>query len=120
MGPLGHLGLALSTSATSIANLVQLSWYLRRRIGPLGGRRMLQSLVRVSLAGIVMLAVCALLLLVLGDSWTRSLPAAALLVAGSLLLGLAVTYLAMRALGVEELAAVDDLARSLRSRLTGR
>ncbi|MEK7329885.1 MAG: murein biosynthesis integral membrane protein MurJ, partial [Candidatus Eisenbacteria bacterium] len=32
---LGHMGLALATSVTAIANLLQLAWYLRRRVGPL-------------------------------------------------------------------------------------
>src|SRR5262249_27100862 len=48
MKPLAHLGLALSTSATALLNLGQLTWYLRRRVGPLGGRRFLNTVARVA------------------------------------------------------------------------
>ena len=40
MRPLGHVGLALSTSLTMLFNFAQLSFYLRRKLGRLEGRRM--------------------------------------------------------------------------------
>src|SRR5262249_61405714 len=36
---LGHMGLALATSVTSIGNLLQVAFYLRRRVGPIEGGR---------------------------------------------------------------------------------
>jgi putative peptidoglycan lipid II flippase len=120
MRPLGHLGLALSTSATAFSNLFQLSWYLRRRIGPFGGRRMASSFGRVLGAAAIMAAVSALSFLIFKETWKRSALLDALMIAVSLLGGLLVSYAAMKVLRVEELAVVDDLFRSARARLFGR
>jgi putative peptidoglycan lipid II flippase len=60
--PLKHGGLALSASASATFNLLALLWLLRRRLGPLGGRRILASLARVGIATAVMAAWCGLLL----------------------------------------------------------
>ncbi|MEW5911713.1 MAG: murein biosynthesis integral membrane protein MurJ [Thermodesulfobacteriota bacterium] len=43
MGPFKQVGLALATSISGVANLLLLLWLLRRRLGPLGGRRLLRS-----------------------------------------------------------------------------
>src|SRR5438093_4579767 len=59
MKPFGHLGLALATSITSITNLAQLLFYLRRRIGPIEGRRIANTLVRMVAAGGAAAAACA-------------------------------------------------------------
>lgn len=59
MGPLKHTGLALATSISGAANLGLLLWLLRRRLGPLGGRRILGSVLRASLGSLVMAAVVA-------------------------------------------------------------
>ena len=50
MGPLGAVGLALGTAVASATNCLQLALRLRRRIGLLGGRVMLQAAGRVALA----------------------------------------------------------------------
>jgi putative peptidoglycan lipid II flippase len=120
MRSLAHLGLALATSVTSIANLLQLGFYLRRRVGPLGARRMLRTLFKVTAAGSLVAVVCALGIAVLGPHARRSLAVEMLVVAAGLVVGGGGVYLAMKALRVEELAAVDDLLRSLRARLGGR
>ncbi len=62
MGPLAHGGLALATSASATANLLILLWLLRKRLGVLGGRRLLGSLGRVGAATAVMTGWCGLLL----------------------------------------------------------
>ncbi len=62
MGPLKHGGLALSASASAAFNLAALLWLLRRRLGPLGGRRIMASLARVGIATAVMAAWCGLVL----------------------------------------------------------
>jgi putative peptidoglycan lipid II flippase len=115
---LGHAGLALATSVTSIANLIQLAWYLRRRVGPLEGRRMLNTLWRVSAAAAVATLPCAVGLALVGPpsgAW-----AAALQVFAGMAVALGVGYGAMRLLRVEELATVQSLAFAMRRRLTGR
>ena len=55
---LGHVGLALSTSAVALGNCAMLYVFLRRRIGPLGGR-LASTLVRIVVAAAVMGAVGA-------------------------------------------------------------
>jgi putative peptidoglycan lipid II flippase len=116
---LAHLGLALATSVTSIVNLIQLAFYLRRRVGLLEGRRMMRTLLRVLAAGGVAAALCAMGLRLAGDSWHGGAAREALAVAAGLLVAVPAAYLAMKVLRVEELAAVDDLLRGLRARLTG-
>jgi putative peptidoglycan lipid II flippase len=43
MGPLLHGGLALASSLSALGNMVLLFWLLRRKIGLLGGRRMVRT-----------------------------------------------------------------------------
>ena len=114
---LGHLGLALATSITSIVNLGQLAFFLRRRLGSLEGARMGATLWRVSLASGVMGLGCAGLLVPLGAM--RAAGAWGELLAVAVLLGIALPlgYLAMRVLHVEELGAVQELLRSVARRL---
>jgi putative peptidoglycan lipid II flippase len=120
MRPLGHLGLALSTSATACANLLQLGFYLRRRIGPLGARRMVDTLVRVLIASAIPTALCGAGLWLLGDRWHAGTVREALVVGVSLPLAIAITYGAMKALRVAEVSAAEDIARTLGRRLIGR
>ena len=119
MRPLGHLGLALATSVTSTISLLQLGWSLRRRIGPLEGRRMLATLLRVGAASVTGVAPCAIGLLLLRGAWHRGFAWEAATVAASAAVALAIGYVAMKLFGVEELHALEDLARGVRSRLFG-
>jgi putative peptidoglycan lipid II flippase len=116
---LGHMGLALATSVTSIANLLQLARSLRRRVGPLEGRRMLNTLWRVSLASAFAALLCAVALRWVAPHLTPGWMANAAVVAGGLVLALLAGYAAMKALRVEELATVESLAAALGRRLMG-
>jgi putative peptidoglycan lipid II flippase len=120
MRSLAHLGLALATSVTSLANFLQLAFYLRRRLGPLDGRRMLRTLWRVTAAGALVAGPAAAVVAWLGPAARSSLAVELGVVAAGLVVGAVGIYLAMKALRVEELAVVDDLARSLLARVTGR
>ena len=117
---LGHLGLALAASVTSILNLAQLALYLRRRVGPLEGRRMLRVTVRVLLASVAATAACAAGLALAGDRWHAGWRVEALVVAAGAALALAIGYGVMRWLRVEELAVVETLAGSLAARFRRR
>lgn len=119
MGPMGHLGLALATSVTSIANLVQLAWHLRRRLGRLEGRRMLSTALRVGAASAVAAGACGAGLLALGGRWHVGVAAEAAVVVAALALAVPVGWAVLRALRVEELAAAEDLALSALRRLRG-
>jgi putative peptidoglycan lipid II flippase len=58
MGPLRHGGLALATSLSSMINLGLLIWILRKRLGNLDGKRILQSHLKVILASLGIVLVC--------------------------------------------------------------
>ena len=117
MHPLAHLGLALGTSLTSIANLSMLSFALRRRIGPIQGGRILGTLVRVLLAAGTVAFVCFLAVHAgvawWHRGWGRELVAVG---AGAVFGGLGI-YAAMKVARVEELHVIDDLVRALARRL---
>ena len=107
---LGHLGLALATSVTSIVNAGQLALYLRRRIGPIDGGRIAGSALRVAAAAAFALAPCALALHALGERWHRGWLAELGVVAAGGVAALALGWFALRALRVEELGALEALA----------
>ncbi len=54
MGPLKHGGLALATSLAALFNVVLLIHYLRKRLGLIGGRKILRSTIKISSAAIAM------------------------------------------------------------------
>lgn len=54
MKPLLHGGLALATSLSALANLLLLTWLLRRKIGPFGGRSVIVSGVKTLVASLPM------------------------------------------------------------------
>ena len=56
VGPLGHVGLACSTSAVALVNFALLLALMRRRLGRIEGRRLASSMIRISLATAAMAA----------------------------------------------------------------
>lgn len=54
MGPLKHGGLALATTLSACANMVMLLWFLRRKIGLLGGRRVVVSGLKALISAVPM------------------------------------------------------------------
>jgi putative peptidoglycan lipid II flippase len=101
IGPLAHAGLALSTSLSVTVNLLLLAWLLRRRSGPLGGREMALSLVRITAATAVMSgAVLAALAAFPPSAGTRGFPA----LAGIIACGALVYVAAGRLFRVREVA----------------
>jgi putative peptidoglycan lipid II flippase len=120
MKPLGHLGLALSASLTAIVNLLQLVYHLRARLGPLEGRRMLRTALRVGGAAVLVCGLNGAALWALEDRWHGGFVAEAVVVATSLLVAVPLGWLALRLLKVEELAAAEAAAAALRRRVLGR
>jgi putative peptidoglycan lipid II flippase len=119
MGPLGHLGLALATSITSVVNLLQLTFYLRRRLGRFEGSRMLATAGRVGAAAAGAAGLCAAGLLALGDRWHGGAIVEGATVLAGAALAVPVGWAIMRALRVEELGAAEEIATSALSRLRG-
>ena len=57
MGPLKHGGLALATSMAALFNVVLLIHFLRKRLGLMGGRKILSSTIKLSFASGIMVIV---------------------------------------------------------------
>lgn len=58
MSKMSYFGLALSTSLAAMLNFFLLTWFLRKRLGNIGGSEILHSVLRISLAALVMAVVC--------------------------------------------------------------
>jgi len=114
MWPLRHAGLALATSLSAFVNLLLLLWLLRRRLGPIGGRRILDSLLRTGGASAALLAWCIWVGPRLGGGWTG-----AAWTGGALVVGIIVYLLAAAALGAPELGALFDMLRRRGQTLPG-
>ena len=54
MGPLQHGGLALATSIAALFNVALLIYYLRKRLGLMGGKKILRSTLKMALAALAM------------------------------------------------------------------
>lgn len=114
---LGHAGLALATSVTSVVNLLQLAFYLHRRVGDFEQRRILATLARVGLASGVVAAVLAWGIAQLDGRWQHGALSAGVIVAGAAIVGLALSAITFRLARVEELGVLDDLAKGVVRRL---
>jgi putative peptidoglycan lipid II flippase len=57
-GGLGHVGVALATSAVALVNFFALALMMRRRIARLNGRAIISAFLRIAVASAVMSAVC--------------------------------------------------------------
>jgi putative peptidoglycan lipid II flippase len=115
VGPFGHVGLALSTSAVALVNFFLLAVVLRYKLARLGGRRLTRTFLRVCLASAAMA----------GAAWLVSAAISAQLALAGFALHLArvfcaigvaafVFYFACRLLKVTELdQAVEVITRPL-------
>lgn len=64
---MGHRGLALSTGCVAMANFTALYWLMRRETGTLETGRMLRTIGKLLLAGVVLAGVC-----LIGAEWLRN------------------------------------------------
>ncbi|MBI1798930.1 MAG: murein biosynthesis integral membrane protein MurJ [Candidatus Eisenbacteria bacterium] len=117
---LGAMGLALATSLTAIVNFLQLTFYLRRKVGRFEGRRIANTIVRVALAAAAAGGGCALGLAALGERWHHGFVPSALVVAAGFAFALATGWGLMKLTRVEELETVEALVGALARRVLGR
>jgi putative peptidoglycan lipid II flippase len=109
MGPLGHAGLAGAASVGAYVNLVSLLVIARRRLGRLGGRALVNGLVRTLVAALPLAAVCWL-----ATSWWPQHPSFvidAAWLATTIAAGTGVFWAASAALGISERTALLNLYR---------
>lgn len=111
MGPLQHGGLALASSLSALGNMGLLFWLLRRRVGSLGGKRLLRTAL---LAACASLPMGALTWWLMGRAdWSQ--PGMKLLksahLAGGVALAIACYLLAARLLRSEEATEMIALVR---------
>jgi putative peptidoglycan lipid II flippase len=113
---LGHLGLALATSVTSIVNLAQLAFALRARLGSLEGTRLRATTLRVSLASLGIAVLGLAVLALTGALGLRGFVGRAVAVGLGVVLGGAGGFTLMKLTRVEELRVVDGWIARLRGR----
>jgi len=114
---LEHRGLALAASVTAVVNLLQLSLYLRRKLGPLEGGRIAGTLLRVAAASALVGVALWLGLGALAGRWHHGpLVELGVVLAAALVAGL-LGWGALRLARVEELGILEELARGLARRL---
>jgi putative peptidoglycan lipid II flippase len=117
---LGHRGLALASSVAVTLNLLQLLYYIRRRVGRFGGRRVLASTLRAGAASLLAGLACWAALYSLRGAWHRGFLAETAVVLGGSGLMMALTWGLMRLFRVQELRTLESLAGGLVRRVTGR
>jgi putative peptidoglycan lipid II flippase len=106
MGPLRHGGLALATSLASAVNLTLLVLALKKRLGHIGARDILGSVVKSTVCAAVMGGVLGLLVLRAMPKSVGSLWVLMVWVLGSVAAGLVIYGLCAFALKSQELSAV--------------
>jgi len=114
MGPMKHGGLALATSLSSIFNAAVMVHLLKKRLGRLGGKKIVRSLVKLVLAAAVMaLAVYGF------NGYFFDAEAAFLyrltILSGDLVLGILTFYVISRLSKNEELNFLIQLVRERKS-----
>lgn len=112
MGPLKHGGLALATTLSACCNMLMLLWFLRRKVGPFGGRMITVSAFKALLASLPM-ALAVYLISRLGnwEAMGHTMVKGAILGA-AIFAGMAVYALAAHLLRMDEARKANDLMRS--------
>ena len=112
---LGYQGLALGTAIAAIVNAATLLHVLRRRLGGLDGRRLMRTLIKVTVAAVCMGIAAAAAERWLASRWpTSDLLAQTVRLGSAIAVGLFVLAIAARALRIDEF---DDARRRLLARL---
>jgi putative peptidoglycan lipid II flippase len=117
MRVLGHVGLALSTSLTMLFNFAQLSFYLRRKLKRLEGRRLGSTFLRTALASAGMAAAVRAGVWATEAQWRAGTLTCAAVVAGGIGLGVGLTWAFYRLTRVEELPELESAMAGLGRKL---
>ena len=111
MGPMKHGGLALATSLSACGNMLLLLWFLRRKIGPFGGKEIMASGIK-SLSATIPMAVVVFYACNLADwSLAGHKPFKALVLGMAIASGIAVYALFARLFRSGEAMSATELIR---------
>jgi putative peptidoglycan lipid II flippase len=111
----GTWGIPFATALVNVAGSGVLLLLMRRRVGPLGGRAIAGSLVRIVVASAVLACAAYGLWWLIDDTLARSFAQQLLAVTAALVAGTAAYLLACKALKVRELGALLALRRRFSS-----
>ncbi len=100
---MGHVGLALSTSLTMLFNFAQLSWFLRKRLRRLEGRRTADAFVRTAAASLAMAVVVRGGVIASERFWRAGVIEAGVVVGLGIALGAGLAWVLFRVARVREL-----------------
>jgi len=113
MGPLKHGGLALATSIAALFNVIILIYFLRKRLGLMGGRKILSSTIKLLLASGIMAIVVYFFNAAFYDH-SASLASKLLVLSTDIVIGVILYGLLSRIIQNEELIFIVQLARKRR------
>jgi putative peptidoglycan lipid II flippase len=111
MGPMKHGGLALASSLAALGNMLLLLWFLRRKIGPFGGRAIALSGVKGILASIPMAAAVYWIMGLIDWSRVGGRLIKGGVLGGAVLAGIAIFLVAAHLLACEEARDVLGLVK---------
>lgn len=114
MGPLLHRGLALALVISSATNFFILFYLIRRKIGPIGGRKIIVCLMKTVIAAAVMAVVITLII-----HWTEPFAAGSIferagVLVSLVILGAAIFLAVTRLINPEEYRALAGILRRKR------
>jgi putative peptidoglycan lipid II flippase len=111
MGPLLHGGLALATTLSAFCNMVFLLYFIKRKIGPYGGRGILISAVKTLLACLPMAAITLLGVGLIDWSSPGEKLLKGIVLAGTIMSGVAVFAITAHLVRCEEIKRVLEILR---------
>ena len=111
MGPLQHGGLALASSLSALGNMLLLLWFLRRKVGPFGGRAIAVSGAKAVLASLPMAAAVFWIMRLIDWSQMGGRLLKGGVLGGAVLAGIAIFLISARLLACQEAADLVGLIR---------
>jgi putative peptidoglycan lipid II flippase len=113
----GHVGLAASTSTVALVNFLLLAVFMRRKLVRLGGRELLQKVLRIAAASAVMGLVAWVANTAIGELPLPRLPLRLVQVVGAISVAALTFYAVCRLLNIPEL---DEAVNAIAGRIFGR
>jgi putative peptidoglycan lipid II flippase len=114
MGPMKHGGLALASSISALGNMLLLLWFIRKKIGPFGGRAIAVAGIKGVVASVPMAVVVYWIMQFIDWSHTGGRVLKAGVMGGAVLAGILIFLGSAKLLGSEE---AGDVVRLLKRKV---